>query len=50
MATEVRGRRDMWLATMLDKVRGAPKLHSTRRKCVAEMLLEDDQEGLSARM
>lgn len=49
-ATEVRGRRDKWLATMLDNVRGSlNKLRPGDKKCVAEMLLEDNQEGLTNR-
>lgn len=49
-ATEVRGRRDKWLATMLDNVRGSlSKLRPGDKKCVAEMLLEDNQEGLTNR-
>ncbi|RSM09121.1 hypothetical protein CEP52_004298 [Fusarium oligoseptatum] len=47
-ATEVRQRRDTWLAAMLKAV--TTNLNRKRpgdKKCVAEMLLEDNQEGLT---
>ncbi|KAK6214286.1 hypothetical protein LQW54_004512 [Pestalotiopsis sp. IQ-011] len=51
-ATEVRDRRDKWLATMLDEISRRLELNSSSpkaigRKCVAGMLLEDNQENLS---
>lgn len=49
-ATEVRGRRDQWLAAMLGNVcNSLHKLRPGDKKCVAEMLLEDNQEGLTQR-
>ncbi|ETS85365.1 hypothetical protein PFICI_03390 [Pestalotiopsis fici W106-1] len=53
IAAEVRARRDKWLAAMLDEISGRLKSdHSSSkktigRKCVAELLLEDSQEGLT---
>jgi phenylacetate 2-hydroxylase len=49
-ALEVRERRDKWLAAMLDKVRDTLTLRTGPKKCVAEMLLTDKQEGLTKRM
>lgn len=53
-ATEVRERRDQWLATLLYEISkrlesdiSSPK--TIGRKCVAEMLLEDNQENLTQR-
>ncbi|KAL4941879.1 hypothetical protein BDV06DRAFT_235767 [Aspergillus oleicola] len=51
-AVEVRARRDKWLAKMLDDVR--QKLNGNKKqeiegdnKCVAEMLIENDVDGLT---
>lgn len=50
-ATEVRTRRDTWLKRMLDEVKtNLNKLRPGDKKCVAEMLLEDNAEGLTERM
>ncbi|KAL2833335.1 cytochrome P450 [Aspergillus cavernicola] len=48
-AVEVRARRDKWLGKMLDDVRGDMKglLHPADKKCVAEMLIENNQDGLT---
>ncbi|KAH8885271.1 cytochrome P450 [Thozetella sp. PMI_491] len=47
-AVEVRTRRDQWLAAMLENVRSnLTKVRPGDKKCVAEMLLEDSQEGLT---
>ncbi|KAH8664249.1 cytochrome P450 [Xylariales sp. PMI_506] len=48
-ATEVRGRRDKWLATMLDDIQDSLKLKLNvgGKKSVAQMLLEDNEEGLT---
>jgi hypothetical protein len=48
-AKEVRQRRDSWLATMLDNVREKLPLKTSSRKCVADILLTDHQEGLTQR-
>ncbi|KAM5343721.1 hypothetical protein ACJ41O_012258 [Fusarium nematophilum] len=48
LAMAVRNRRDAWLATMLDNVKSnLNHLRPGDKKCVAEMLLEDSQEGLT---
>jgi hypothetical protein len=49
-AVAVRARRDKWLATMLDKARQDLPLHEGSMKSVAEMLLTDNQQGLTTRM
>ncbi|GKZ30915.1 hypothetical protein AbraIFM66950_010652 [Aspergillus brasiliensis] len=46
-ALEVRERRDKWLATMFDGVRQSLHLRTGDRKCVAQLLLTDQQEGLT---
>ncbi|KAE9578365.1 Phenylacetate 2-hydroxylase [Colletotrichum fructicola] len=47
-ATEVRNRRDNWLATMFSNIQKRPnRLRPGDKKCVAEMLLEDNHEGLT---
>ncbi|KAL3489963.1 cytochrome P450 [Aspergillus germanicus] len=47
-ALEVRARRDQWLAKMLDNVRGGMnKLRPADKKSVAEMLIENDHDGLT---
>ncbi|KAL5341626.1 cytochrome P450 [Aspergillus crustosus] len=47
-ALEVRARRDKWLATMLDNVRGGlEKVRPADKKSVAEMLLENNEDGLT---
>ena len=46
---EVRARRDKWLAQMLENARGSAKVRAADKKCVAEMLLEDNGEGLTQR-
>ncbi|GKZ72751.1 hypothetical protein AnigIFM60653_011876 [Aspergillus niger] len=46
-ALEVRERRDKWLATMLDGARESIRLRTGDRKCVAKLLLTDEQEGLT---
>ncbi|KAL3446366.1 cytochrome P450 [Aspergillus insuetus] len=47
-ALEVRARRDQWLAKMLDNVRGCMnKLRPADKKSVAEMLIENDHDGLT---
>ncbi|KAL3457161.1 cytochrome P450 [Aspergillus heterothallicus] len=47
-ALEVRARRDTWLAKMLENVRGGMnKLRPADKKSVAEMLLENDHDGLT---
>ncbi|TVY48400.1 Phenylacetate 2-hydroxylase [Lachnellula occidentalis] len=43
-AKEVRGRRDQWLAKMLDNVRDSLNLHAGPKKSVAEMLLADSSK------
>ena len=48
-ATEVRGRRDHWLATMLEGARQKVGPQSAAKKTVAEMLLTDNTEGLTER-
>lgn len=48
-ATEVRGRRDRWLATMLEGARQNVGKQSAAKKTVAEMLLTDNNEGLTER-
>ena len=50
-AKEVRGRRDQWLAKMLDNVRGNLNLRTGPKKSVAEMLLVDSsKDDLTERM
>ncbi|KAF3402675.1 Phenylacetate 2-hydroxylase [Talaromyces pinophilus] len=47
-ALEVRARRDQWLAKMLDNVRGGMnRLRPVDKKSVAEMLIENDHDGLT---
>jgi phenylacetate 2-hydroxylase len=46
-ALEVRARRDNWLNSMLDKVKLALKPSESDKKPIAEMLLEDNTEGLT---
>ncbi|CAH0051154.1 unnamed protein product [Clonostachys solani] len=46
-ALEVRARRDNWLNSMLDKVKSALKPSESDKKPIAEMLLEDNTEGLT---
>ncbi|KAL4907793.1 hypothetical protein BDW74DRAFT_166430 [Aspergillus multicolor] len=49
-ALKVRARRDTWLARMLDNIRNATdkeKVRPADKKCVAEMLLENNQDGLT---
>ncbi|KAJ5642861.1 cytochrome P450 [Penicillium longicatenatum] len=46
-AVEVRQRRDTWLSSMLDNVRNSLPLRNGSKKCVSEMLLTDNQEGLT---
>lgn len=48
-AVEVRNRRDKWLAALLDKVRRRVFVNVGARKSVAELLLTDNQEGLTTR-
>ncbi|KUJ16402.1 cytochrome P450 [Mollisia scopiformis] len=45
-ATEVRGRRDRWLAGLLEKARDSVRLGKAK-KCVAQGLLVDKEEGLT---
>lgn len=49
VALAVRERRDRWLAAMLDKVRDSLPMRTGTKKCVAEMLLTDKDEGLTKR-
>ncbi|KAJ5238564.1 cytochrome P450 [Penicillium chermesinum] len=46
-AVDVRQRRDSWLASMLDNVKSSLPLKRESKRCVAEMLLTDNQEGLT---
>ncbi|XRM44943.1 hypothetical protein ABZX51_008046 [Aspergillus tubingensis] len=46
-AVEVRKRRDKWLAAMLDGVRESLQLRTGDGKCVAKLLLTDNQDGLT---
>ncbi|VUC36590.1 unnamed protein product [Clonostachys rosea] len=46
-ALEVRARRDNWLNSMLDKVKSTLKPSDSDKKPIAEMLLEDNTEGLT---
>lgn len=47
-AMEVRKRRDTWLSTMLENIRGnLPMNLGSKKMNVAEMLLTDSQEGLT---
>ncbi|WQF77251.1 Putative cytochrome P450 [Colletotrichum destructivum] len=47
-AKQVRNRRDSWLATMFSNVQNSHnRLRPGDKKCVAEMLLEDNHEGLT---
>lgn len=48
-AVEVRKRRDKWLAAMLDGVRESLRQRIGDKKCVAKLLLTDNQEGLTKR-
>ncbi|KAL3301190.1 cytochrome P450, partial [Colletotrichum asianum] len=47
-AKEVRQQRDSWLATMFSNIQNSHnRLRPGDKKCVAEMLLEDNHEGLT---
>ncbi|KAJ5570332.1 cytochrome P450 [Penicillium hispanicum] len=46
-ALEVRGRRDKWLSVILENVQKTIPLPAASKKCVAEMLLTDNEEGLT---
>lgn len=48
MAGEVRGRRDKWLATLLEEVKESIAAEKVKH-CVASGLLTDTQENLSKR-
>jgi phenylacetate 2-hydroxylase len=49
-AIEVRARRDKWLAAMLQNVRDTLAVQPRSKKCVAEMLLTENQDGLTKRI
>lgn len=48
-ATKVRGRRNRWLAELLEKARESVSLGKAK-KCVAQGLLSDEEEALTKRI
>ena len=48
-ALEVRARRDRWLNSMFEKVRSAAKRTVGDKQPIAEMLLQEDTQGLTTR-